>query len=68
MTTTADTGTVWGLGAFAFPQGLLLVEGYDDVRTGLAAGVLPTTWPDELRAHDLAHAGQLPAASSVCTG
>ena len=68
MTGTADTATVWGLGAFAFPQGLLLVEGYADVRADLAAGVLPTVWPKELRTHELAHTGEPVAASDVCWG
>ncbi|EON22103.1 MULTISPECIES: hypothetical protein [Nocardioides] len=68
MTTTAETGTVWGLGAFAFPQGLLLVEGHDDVRADLAAGILPLVWPEGLRAHALAHAGELLAASAACAG
>jgi len=65
--TTSDRGSaeLWGVGAFAFPQGLLLTDGYPEVRTDLAAGVLPSVWPADLRVHELAHTGRLDEARGV---
>jgi tetratricopeptide (TPR) repeat protein len=48
------------LGVFGLPLGYLLIPGgpgTDHVRTALLAGQLPDTWPAELRAHELALAG-----------
>lgn len=56
---------LWGLGAFAFPQGLLLIDGHPEVRRDLAAGVLPAAWPDDLRVHELVHAGRVDEALAV---
>jgi tetratricopeptide (TPR) repeat protein len=48
------------LGAFPLPAGYLLVpagEDTEEARTALLAGRLPDEWPDRMRAHELAVAG-----------
>lgn len=58
------------LGVFPLPAGYLLIPASDDpavdeARTTMLAGRLPTTWPDALAAHRLAHAGDLDGALAV---
>ena len=58
------------LGVFPLPTGYLLVPSSDDpsvdeARAAMAAGRLPTAWPDTLAAHRLAHAGDLDGALAV---
>ena len=65
---TTETTELWGVGAFGFPQGLLLVGEHDEVRADLAAGLLPSAWPEALRAHQLAHAGRLDEAAAALVG
>lgn len=51
------------LGAFPLPLGYLLIPpGADHVREALLDGNEPDVWPEELRALDLAHRGEIEAA------
>lgn len=55
------------IGAFALPAGLMLVPedgdaALDAATDALLQGRLPETWPHELAAHSLAHAGDIDAA------
>lgn len=64
---------VQALGAFPLPAGFMLVPDSDDpavqaVVEALGAGRLPESWPEALRAHELAHAGELEAAQAALTG
>ncbi|MBN9618689.1 MAG: hypothetical protein J0H43_03020, partial [Actinobacteria bacterium] len=58
------------LGAFPLPFGYLLLpagEECDSVRDGLLAGRLPEAWPELLRAHELAVAGDFDGAMAALT-
>ncbi|MEV5410739.1 hypothetical protein AB0K60_18075 [Thermopolyspora sp. NPDC052614] len=59
------------LGAFPLPAGYLLVPGGEDTeeaRRDLVAGRLPGRWPEALRAHELALAGDVAGALAHLTG
>lgn len=59
------------LGAFPLPAGFLLIPGggsTEDCRAALAAGRLPDGWPADLRAHELALAGDLDGALALLDG
>ncbi|MCK9896796.1 hypothetical protein [Frankia sp. AgB32] len=59
------------VGVFPLPAGFLLVAGGDEtaeLRRTLAAGRHPAAWPPELRAVELAHAGDLLGAAAAMTG
>lgn len=57
------------LGAFPLPLGYLLVPpAAETVRTALLDGNEPDAWPEELRALELAHAGDIEAALAHLTG
>lgn len=59
------------VGAFPLPFGFLLLRPGTDtepVREGLLAGHLPERWPDALRGHEAALAGDLDAAVEAFTG
>jgi hypothetical protein len=59
------------IGAFPLPFGFLLLpadEETEPVRTGLLAGRLPERWPDVLRGHQAALAGDLDAARAAFAG
>jgi tetratricopeptide (TPR) repeat protein len=57
------------LGAFPLPLGYLLVPpGAEHVREALLDGNEPDVWPEELRALDLAHRGEIEAALERLTG
>lgn len=72
MTTTAEAAPATALaarpqplGAFPLPLGYLLIPAgseHDAVRTALLEGNEPATWPDGLRALQLAHSGDVEAA------
>lgn len=57
------------LGAFSYPEGLLLIAGTDPevdaVRRELSAGRIPTEWPDALAGHRAAYQGRPDAALFV---
>ncbi len=59
------------LGAFPLPLGYLMIPAgpeCDQVRAALLDGNEPGDWPDELRAHQLVHAGDVAAALVHLTG
>lgn len=59
------------LGAFPLPAGFLLVPAGPDTeqaRRDLVAGRLPERWPEALRAHELALAGDVAGALAHLTG
>lgn len=57
------------LGAFPLPLGYLLIPpAAETVRTALLDGNEPDAWPEELRALELAHAGDIEAALAHLTG
>jgi len=59
------------LGAFPLPAGFLLVPGgeeTEEARRELVAGRLPSRWPEALRAHELALAGDVAGALARLTG
>lgn len=57
------------LGAFPLPLGYLLIPpAAETVRTALLDGNEPDAWPEELRALELAHAGDIEAALPHLTG
>jgi tetratricopeptide (TPR) repeat protein len=65
--------TVQPIGAFPFPAGLLLIEDTGDeaieaARVSLLEGRLPSPWPEALRAHELAHRGEIAAAARELVG
>lgn len=71
-----DTDTVIAvrpqpLGAFPLPAGYLLVPAgadTEDARLALLAGRLPSPWPERMRAHELAMAGDRDGALAALTG
>ncbi|MHB1800734.1 MAG: hypothetical protein ACYCU5_03565 [Actinomycetes bacterium] len=59
------------VGAFPLPFGYLLLPGVAEaapVRAGLLVGRLPTAWPDALRGHERALAGDLSGAREAFAG
>lgn len=57
------------LGAFPLPLGYLLIPAAaETVRTALLDGNEPDAWPEELRALEFAHAGDIEAALAHLTG
>ncbi|EFC81925.1 hypothetical protein [Parafrankia sp. EUN1f] len=59
------------VGVFPLPAGFLLIPGGDEtaaVRRSLAAGMLPTAWPPQLAAIELAYQGDLAGAAALLTG
>lgn len=57
------------LGAFPLPLGYLLIPpAAETVRTALLDGNEPDAWPEDLRALELAHAGDIEAALAHLTG
>lgn len=54
------------VGAFGFPAGLLLIgpgsAESEAARADLVAGRIPSSWPDDLRGHELTHADDLDSA------
>lgn len=57
------------LGAFPLPLGYLLIPpDAETVRTALLDGNEPDSWPEALRALELAHAGDIDAALAYLTG
>lgn len=57
------------IGAFPLPFGFLLLppDTDDGIRDGLAAGRVPTAWPESLHSHELALAGDFDAALQQLT-
>ncbi len=56
------------IGTFPLPLGYLLIPngpGADEARTALLDGHEPATWPDSLRAHELAHRGEVDQAVAL---
>ncbi len=59
------------LGAFSLPLGYMLIPdgpGHDAVRAALLDGNEPESWPEALRAHALAHSGDVQSALSHLHG
>ena len=60
------------VGAFGFPAGLFLIDtstpDAETARQALVAGRVPTSWPDELRGLELAHADDLEAGAERIRG
>ena len=58
------------IGAFPLPFGYLLLPTAtpDEARAALLAGRVPAPWPDELRGHELAFAGDTAGALAVLCG
>ncbi|MEX5632410.1 hypothetical protein [Parafrankia sp. FMc2] len=59
------------VGVFPLPAGFLLVPGGEEtatVRRSLAAGMLPTAWPPELAAIELAYRGDVAGAAERLQG
>ncbi len=59
------------LGAFPYPAGMMLLPADElagPLGAGLLEGRLPEQWPPALRAHALAHAGELDAALAELDG